>query len=145
MGHKRKKRRTHVPMDPSIIEKTPKSFVIKSGSVSSDVAQLVMDFRRVMEPNTATNLKEKEKNKIKDFVAIAAQLSVTHLLVFSQSDSSVNLKIGRLPRGPTLYLKVESYSITKDVLALQRNPKSPGSEFKTPPLVFPMILRLRLF
>ena len=135
MVHKRKKRRTHIPIDPAALEKTPKSFVIKSGSVSADVAQLVTDLRRVMEPNTATNLKERERNKMKDFVMIAGQLSVTHMIVLSESDSSVNLKIGRLPRGPTVYFKVNSYSNTKDVLALQKNPKSPGSDFKTPPLV----------
>jgi ribosome biogenesis protein SSF1/2 len=135
MVHKRKKRRTHVPIDQSVLEKTPKSFVIKSGSVSADVAQLVTDLRRVMEPNTATHLKEKEKNKTKDFVAIAAQLSVTHMLVVSESESSVNFKVGRLPRGPTVYFKIESFSLSKDVLALQKNPKSPGSDFKSPPLV----------
>lgn len=135
MVHKRKKRRTHVPIDPAILEKTPKSFVVKSGTVSADVAQLVTDLRRVMEPNTATHLKEREKNKIKDFVMIAGQLSVTHMIVVSESETSVNLKIGRLPRGPTVYFKVESFSISKDVLALQKNPKSPGSDFKSPPLV----------
>ncbi len=135
MGHKRKKRRTHVQTDPAVIEKTPKSFVIKSGSVSAELAQLVADLRRVMEPNTASHLKERENNKLKDFVAIASQLSVTHMLVLSQSESCVNLKIGRLPRGPTVYFRVESFSMTKDVLALQKNPKSPGSDFKTPPLV----------
>lgn len=135
MVHKRKKRRTHVPTDPALVEKTPKSFVVRSGPVSADVAQLVTDLRRVMEPNTATHLKEREKNKIKDFVMIAGQLSVSHMIVLTESETCVNLKMGRLPRGPTVYFRVESFSLSKDVLALQKNPKSPGSDFKTPPLV----------
>ena len=136
MTKRNKKKRTHVPMNPDVFEKIPKSFVIKSGQkVGSSVSQLVKDVRRVMEPNTATNLKERKGNKLKDFVHIAAQLSVSHMLIFSKSTNSLNLKIGRFPRGPTTCFKVESYSLIKDVLALQNKPKSPGSEFKTAPLV----------
>ena len=35
----------------------PKSFIIKHGQVGSSISQLVRDFRKVMEPNTATRLK----------------------------------------------------------------------------------------
>ncbi|KAJ3336348.1 hypothetical protein HDU91_001807 [Kappamyces sp. JEL0680] len=133
-GKKKSKKRTHVapPPDASI----PKSFVIKAGGLSPVVAQLVKDTRLVMEPNTATNLKERRGNKIKDFLMIAGQLMVTHLLVFSKSgNGGVNLRIGRIPRGPTLTFHVESYSLSKDVLALQARPKSPGLEFQTSPIV----------
>lgn len=37
--------------------------------------------------------------------------------------------------GPTLTFRVVSYSLMKDVVALQRRPHSPGAEFKSPPLV----------
>jgi hypothetical protein len=60
MAKKRVKKRTHLkkvenPSDP----KTPKSFVIRTGKTMSDptssvLAQLVLDVRRIMEPNTAT-------------------------------------------------------------------------------------------
>lgn len=58
---KRRKNRTHVPVNKAA-EKDgkPKSFVIKSGSagqVGSSVGQLVKDVRRVMEPNTASQLR----------------------------------------------------------------------------------------
>lgn len=35
----------------------PKSFVIRSGELTKAASQLTLDFRRVMEPHTATNLK----------------------------------------------------------------------------------------
>ncbi|KAJ3057579.1 hypothetical protein HK097_000046 [Rhizophlyctis rosea] len=132
---KRKKKRTHVKADEEAFEKIPKSFVIKSGVVGKSVSTLVTDLRKAMEPNTATNLRERKGNKLKDFVHVASQLSVTHLLVLSKTPSGINLRVGRIPRGPTLTFRISSYSLTRDVLALQTRPKSPGTEFKTAPLV----------
>lgn len=60
---RRKKNRTHVPTSKTAPKDgTPKSFVIKAaghgnGAVGSSVGLLVKDVRRVMEPNTASNLK----------------------------------------------------------------------------------------
>jgi hypothetical protein len=63
VGKKRVKKRTHVrkvenPGDP----KVPKSFVIRTGRTTADpissvLAQLVLDFRKIMEPNTASRLR----------------------------------------------------------------------------------------
>ncbi len=66
---------------------------------------------------------------------VAGPLGVTHLLIFSKTESNNYLRIGRIPRGPTLTFKLQAYSLSKDVLALQNRPKSPGSDFKTAPLV----------
>ncbi|KAJ3259657.1 hypothetical protein HK103_001918 [Boothiomyces macroporosus] len=80
--------------------------------------------------------RERKGNKIKDFLMIAGQLMVTHLLVLSKSSNGgVNLRIGRIPRGPTITFHVESYVLAKDVLHLQKRPKSPGTEFLASPLV----------
>ncbi|KAI8814186.1 Slc34a2-like protein [Cladochytrium replicatum] len=134
-NNKRKKRRTHVPVvDP---EGVPRSLVIKSGGATgTTLTTLVRDFRRVMEPYTAVKLKERKSNKLKDFVHIAGQFKVSHLILFSRTEGgSTNLRVARLARGPTLSFRVTSYALAKDVLKLQKNPRSPGSEFKTPPLV----------
>jgi ribosome biogenesis protein SSF1/2 len=134
MGKKKSKKRTHLEteIDPSL----PRSFVIKSGKVSPSVTLLVKDIRKLMSPHTATNLKERKGNTIKDFLMVAGQLQVTHLLVFSKSkNGGTNLRIGKIPRGPTLTFHVEEYSLIKDCLALQKRPKSPSSEYLTPPLV----------
>lgn len=104
--------------------------------MSPAIALLVKDVRRTMEPHTATKLKERKGNKIRDFVMIAGQLLVTHLLVFSPSGGGgVNLRVGRIPRGPTLTFHVVGYSLVRDVLALQARPKSPGPEYLSSPLV----------
>lgn len=105
-----------------------------------------------MEPNTASNLRERKSNKFKDFLAMAGPLSVTHILVFSQSEistakqlenqsgeteliSNLNLKIYKVPRGPTLTFKILRFSLMIDILNADKHPRSPGAEFKTEPLL----------
>ena len=51
---RRRKTRTHVE---KAISEDPKSFIIKHGPVGASVTQLVRDFRKVMEPNTASRLR----------------------------------------------------------------------------------------
>ena len=113
----------------------PKAFVVKAGKVGRAVGALVRDVRKVMEPNTATRLRERKSNKIRDYVSIAGPMGVSHFLMFSQSEVGTNLRVARLPRGPTLTFRVQKYSLAKDCLALQKNPRASGSEFRIAPLV----------
>jgi hypothetical protein len=57
---RKRKNRTHLkgaaPATAST-EGAPKSFIIKHGPVGHSIAQLVRDFRKVMEPNTASRLR----------------------------------------------------------------------------------------
>ncbi|KAF9366810.1 hypothetical protein BGX34_006079 [Mortierella sp. NVP85] len=138
MGKARKKSRTHKkpgegenPNAP----KTPKTFVMRSGEVGHSVMGLVSDIRRVMEPNTATKLRERNTNRLRDFVAVAGPLGVTHFVILSRTDHGTNLRIARVPRGPTLSFQVKTYSLAKDIAAMQKSPKSPGSEFNLAPLL----------
>ena len=55
-----------------------------------------------MEPFTATSVKVRPKNVLKDFVHIAGPLGVTHLTSFTKTDKGPYVKFARLPRGPTL-------------------------------------------
>jgi ribosome biogenesis protein SSF1/2 len=109
--------------------------VIRAGTVGKDVAKLVKDVRNVMEPNTATRLRERKTNRLKDFVQVSGQLGVTHMMIFGRTESNVNLRILRLPHGPTLTFRVIGYSLVKDVLSSQHRPKSPGTELLTAPLL----------
>ncbi|KAI9202126.1 Brix domain-containing protein [Polychytrium aggregatum] len=135
MGGKRRKTRTHVKDQPEDLGKVPRSFVVKSGVVGNSLCHLVKDFRRVMEPNTASKLRERKGNKLRDFLSIASHFGVTHSVIFSRTEKGPNLRIARFPRGPTVHFQIASYSLTKDVLALQKTPKSPGNDYKTAPLI----------
>ncbi|KAI8349604.1 Brix domain-containing protein [Mortierella sp. GBAus27b] len=108
---------------------------MRSGEVGHSVMGLVSDVRRVMEPNTATKLRERNTNRLRDFVAVAGPLGVTHFVILSRTEHGTNLRIARLPRGPTLSFQVMTYSLAKDIAAMQKAPKSPGYEFQVPPLL----------
>lgn len=145
MARRRAKKRTHIgannPNKPQIghaTVKDPKSMVVRigAGEVGSSVSQLSTDVRRVMEPGTASRLKERRGNKLRDYATMAGPLGVTHFLLFSRSESgNTNLRIALTPRGPTLNFRVESYSLCKDIRKSQRRPKGGGKEYITPPLL----------
>lgn len=127
-------------MSEEDVTKVPRSMVLKLCSnreQSHSLGQLVRDFRQVMQPYTATKLRERKANKLKDFLVMAGPLSVSHLIVFSKTkQGNTSLRIARTPRGPTLHFKVLNYSLCKDVRRFVRAPKSTeGSYYHSPPLL----------
>mmetsp|Transcript_17035 Transcript_17035/g.25561 ORF Transcript_17035/g.25561 Transcript_17035/m.25561 type:complete len:421 (+) Transcript_17035:43-1305(+) len=135
---KRRKRRTQgdIAADEADEEKAPKSFVIRRGKVGNKVISLVRNFREVMMPNTATALKESTKNKLKDFINVAPTLNVTHMMVFSKSSVGLNMRIIKVPRGPTLTFRVLKYSLKQDVSAMYKKPHvATDKELLDPPLL----------
>ncbi|KAJ6500458.1 Brix domain-containing protein [Mycena sanguinolenta] len=113
----------------------PKSFIIKHGVVGHSIAQLVRDLRKVMEPNTASRLKERSRNKLKDYLTMAPALGVTHLLALTLTPIAPSLRIVRLSNGPTLSFRVERYSLMKDILNTAKRPRNLGMEYLSPPLL----------
>ncbi|KIJ60631.1 hypothetical protein HYDPIDRAFT_98375 [Hydnomerulius pinastri MD-312] len=136
---RRRKNRTHLKGAgagaATTDENVPKSFIIKHGQVGSSLAQLVRDLRKVMEPNTATRLKERKRNKLKDFLTMAPVLKVSHLMALTLTDVSPSLRIVRLPTGPTFSFRIERYSLMKDLLKTSRSVRSKGMEYLTAPLL----------
>jgi ribosome biogenesis protein SSF1/2 len=109
---------------------------IGAGEVGSSISQLAADVRKVMEPGTASRLKERRGNRLRDYVVMCGPLSVTHLLLFSRSEGgNTNMRVALAPRGPTLNFRVEKYSLCKDIQKIQRHPKGMGKEFLAAPLV----------
>lgn len=149
MAKRRSKKRTHVgatktnkaaaPVNTGNASvRDPKSMVIRIGAseVGSNVSKLASDVRKVMEPGTASRLRERRANRLRDYVTMCGPLGVTHLLLFSRSDSgNTNLRIALAPRGPTLHFRIDKYSLSKDVRKAQRHAKGGGKEFINPPLV----------
>ncbi|XP_015276351.1 PREDICTED: suppressor of SWI4 1 homolog [Gekko japonicus] len=113
----------------------PHSFVFHRGHVGKNLQQLILDVRRVMEPYTATNLKVRKKNTLKDFVAVAGPLGVTHFLVFTKTPTTVNLKLFRLPGGPSLTFRVTQYSLIKDVVSSLKRHRMHEQQFTHHPLL----------
>ncbi|KAF5391753.1 hypothetical protein D9757_001739 [Collybiopsis confluens] len=137
MGRKRKTR-THLKADAAhdvADASVPKSFIVKHGQVGASVSQLVRDIRKVMEPNTASRLKERNRNKLKDYLTLAPVLHVSHLLAFTLTDVAPSMRVIRLSNGPTLSFRVERYSLIKDILNTSKHARSIGMEYLTPPLL----------
>ncbi|KAK7423400.1 rRNA-binding ribosome biosynthesis protein [Neonectria magnoliae] len=145
MARKRTKKRTHLGANNPEVDaaghasaRDPKSMVIRigAGEVGSSISQLATDVRRVMEPGTASRLKERRGNRLRDYAVMCGPLGITHLMLFSRSESgNTNLRVALAPRGPTLNFRVEKYSLCKDVQRAQKHPKGGGKEYITPPLL----------
>ncbi|XP_010899504.2 suppressor of SWI4 1 homolog [Esox lucius] len=113
----------------------PHSFVFHRGQVGKNVGQLVADMRRVMEPFTAESLKVRKKNVLKDFVAMAGPLGVTHFMIFTKTLSSINMRLARLPKGPMLHFRVTKYSLIKDVVSSLKRHRMHDQQFTHHPLL----------
>ncbi|EEQ83936.1 hypothetical protein RJZ56_005631 [Blastomyces dermatitidis] len=148
MAKRRMKKRTHLraanasnvtPRSASAsMQKTPRSMVIRvgAGEIGPSVSQLVKDVRAMMEPDTASRLKERKSNKLKDYTVMTGPLGVTHLLLFSRSSTgNTNFRLALAPRGPTLHFRVENYSLCKDVIKALKHPKGSDKLHLTPPLL----------
>ena len=109
---------------------------IGAGEVGPKVTQLVKDTRSMMEPATASRLKERRSNRLRDYTAMAGPLGVSHLLLFSRSTTgNTNLRLALTPRGPTLHFRVEQYELCKDLQNAQKHPQGGGKEYLTAPLL----------
>lgn len=125
---------TAVDEEPANLKNAPHSFVIQRGNPCPKLHDLTMDFRKVMEPFTATHLKERKKNKIKDFVSVSGTFHVANMCVFNRSTEQVMLKIGRLPRGPTLVFKIHQFTLARDVISTQKRSFVDDKAFENAPL-----------
>ncbi|KAF2226361.1 putative ribosome biogenesis protein Ssf2 [Elsinoe ampelina] len=138
MAKRRVKKRTQAPQDPNGGPKVPKSMVIRigAGDVGPAVTQLVQDVREVMEPHTASKLRERKGNRLKDYVTMAGPLGVSHLFLFSRSENgNTNLRLAIAPRGPTLHFRVNNYSLCRDIARSLKRAKAGYKEHLTSPLL----------
>ncbi|CAG0894678.1 unnamed protein product [Darwinula stevensoni] len=110
-----KKQKALAETESEEVQNAPHSFVIHRGKVSVDVKTLEQDLRSILEPFTASKLKSRKNSHIKDYVTASGIFHVSHLLILSQTELGVNLKVCRLPAGPTLTFRVKRYCLGRDV------------------------------
>lgn len=115
--------------------KAPHSFVVPLGKTGKCVKELTADFRRVMEPFTASNIKARPSNVIKDYVHVAGVLNVSHLIGFTKTDLGPYLKLARLPRGPTLTFRITEYVMARDVRSALKRQVTYEKQFLHHPLL----------
>jgi ribosome biogenesis protein SSF1/2 len=67
---------------------------------------------------------------------MAGPLGVSHLLLFSRSEAgNTNLRLAKVPRGPTLHFRVERYSLAKDIMKSLKHPRSGIDDYQLAPLL----------
>lgn len=62
-------------------------------------------------------------------------LHVTHMCIFSHTEVGTYFKVGRLSHGPTLTFKVNSFSLSRDVISSLKKQVVIERAFKHSPLV----------
>ncbi|KRZ70366.1 Suppressor of SWI4 1 -like protein [Trichinella papuae] len=123
--------------EPESLKKAPHSFIFHRGRVGSYVRRLIEDLRKTFSPFSAAKLKIRKSNSLKDFISIAGPLSVSHMLIFTRSEPFLNMRLIRLPRGPTLTFRVLEYTLAKDVVsALRKSVHSKWQPNFAPLLIF---------
>ncbi|VVD00126.1 unnamed protein product [Leptidea sinapis] len=130
-----KKNSTKEALEPEHLVKAPHSFVIHRGNCSKDLMDLTKDFRKIMEPFTASQLKERKRNTIKDFLSISSYLHVSHLMTFTETDQGSYMRMARLPRGPTLTFRIQNYSLARDIVSSLRKQYVNARSFQHAPLI----------
>ncbi|KAH9521991.1 hypothetical protein DERF_005595 [Dermatophagoides farinae] len=135
MARRRKKRSKGSKEEPKELVKAPHSFVIHRGSISKPLDQLLRNVRQIMEPFTASKLKVRKKNTIKDFVSISSYLNVSHMIIFTESSIAPYMRLCRVPRGPTVTYKILNCTLAHDVVAVQRRPQINTKLFQNAPLL----------
>ncbi|CAH2269685.1 jg18937 [Pararge aegeria aegeria] len=122
-------------LEPEHLVKAPHSFVIHRGKCSKDLMDLAKDFRKIMEPFTASQLKERKKNTIKDFLSVSGYLHVSHLMLFTETELGSYMRLSRMPRGPTLTFRIHNYSLSRDVVSSLRKQYVISRAFQSAPLI----------
>ncbi|XP_046405838.1 protein Peter pan [Ischnura elegans] len=122
-------------VEPEEVKNAPHSFVLHRGNVGRYLKELTKDFRKIMHPYTASSLKVRRKNTIKDFQSVAGLLHVTHHVLFTRTQLSTYFRIARFPRGPTLTFRVHNYSLARDVVSRMKKQYVFDRLFANSPLV----------
>jgi ribosome biogenesis protein SSF1/2 len=120
--------------------RVPQSMIFRHGRVDDSVIDLISDMRKMCMPHTAMNLQERRNQQLRDFVHVAPSINVTHLYIFTQSQRShqyhIHMRLCRVPRGPTITLRIREYSLIRDVIHSQKHPHTfTAQEYNTSPLV----------
>ena len=103
------------------------------------MSELVDDLRKLMLPYTALHFQEDAKNTKLTLSRYSRELAmpmgISHILAFSQNQERLNMRLARVPEGPTMTFRVQQFSLSRHVKAIQRRPYNSAGAFQQPPVV----------
>ena len=92
-----------------------------------------------MLPFTAIHFKEEAKNSkltlSRYSKELAMPMGISHILAFSQNEERLNLRLARVPDGPTMTFRVKQFSLCRHVKQIQKRPYTSVGAFQHPPVV----------
>lgn len=134
-GRSVKKNRAQAELEAPELLAAPHSFVLHRGDPCPYITELTRDYRQMMEPFTASSLKEKKSNRIKDFLSLSGIFHVSHMCIFNRSKTQLSFKVARMPRGPTLTFKIHQFTLTRDIISSTKKQYADENVYSTAPLV----------
>ena len=81
--------------------------------------------RIVMYPYTFINLKESDKNNIKDFLSIVDIYGMSHMMMFTNTEKNSYLHFAKMPKGPTITFKINKYCLSSDIFSSLEKDQQP--------------------
>jgi ribosome biogenesis protein SSF1/2 len=91
------------------------AIILKRGRVGQYIRKLIQELRTTMYPYTAINLKESKANSIKDFLSIVDIYGLSHMMMLTNTEKASYMRMAKMPRGPTITMKVNKYCLAADV------------------------------
>jgi ribosome biogenesis protein SSF1/2 len=91
------------------------AIILKRGRVGPYLRKLVKELRTTMYPYTAINLKESKSNSVKDYLSIVDVYGLSHMMMVTNTDKNSYIRFSRMPRGPTVTLKINDYALAADI------------------------------
>lgn len=88
----------HAVLPLPIIDPPPTTTTNPHRHYQGLLGELESDLRRMMLPNTAAALRESRRNTLKDFLAVAGPLGVSHFLILTATEKSSYLRVAKTPR-----------------------------------------------
>jgi ribosome biogenesis protein SSF1/2 len=91
------------------------AIILKRGRVGPYIRKMIKELRTTLYPYTAINLKESKQNSIKDYLSIVDVYGLSHMIMFTNTEKASYMRFAKMPRGPTITMKLESYTLAADV------------------------------
>ena len=92
-----------------------------------------------MLPYTAIHFKDDAQNSKRTLRTYSKELAmpmgISHILALSQNEERLNLRLARVPEGPTMTFRVTQFSLSKHIKAIQKRPYASQGAFQHPPVV----------
>mmetsp|Transcript_3450 Transcript_3450/g.5082 ORF Transcript_3450/g.5082 Transcript_3450/m.5082 type:complete len:420 (-) Transcript_3450:12-1271(-) len=121
---KKKMKRTKEASE-EYIKSVPRSLIYTQGKIGTHLQNLQQDLRTVMLPYTAENARITKHMKFRDLIKLSQQIYLSHFMAITLGPMGPLLTMMRVPHGPTIQFRIQSYSLIEDVSSFLKSISKP--------------------